>query len=209
MKARILWVGAAVIALSAALAHAHDPMPSDKKTELSNAMRNLWEQHVWWTRLYIVSAVAALPDKDATTKRLLKNQSDLGNAIKPYFGDAAGDKLTALLKDHILIAAELVDAAKAGDKTKVTATKKKWDANADDIAAFLTAANPTDWPITATKPMMHQHLDMTVQEVTAHLEGRHADEVATFDRIEDQALMMADTLTTGIVHKFPDKFATK
>src|SRR5688572_21804546 len=72
---------------------------------LRNAMRKLWEDHITWTRLFIVSEAADLPDKAATTERLLRNQVDIGNAIKPYYGDPAGNKLADLLKDHIMIAA--------------------------------------------------------------------------------------------------------
>jgi hypothetical protein len=99
------------------------------RSDFRNAMRKLWEDHITWTRLYIVSATADLPDKDATTQRLLQNQTDIGNAIKPFYGDAAGTKLTALLKDHILIAADLVAAAKVGD------TAKKDAANANGSLA--------------------------------------------------------------------------
>jgi hypothetical protein len=81
-------------------------------------MRKLREDHITWTRLYIVSATADLSDKDATAKRLLQNQTDIGNAVKPFYGDAAGDKLAALPKDHILIAVDIIDAAKKGDTAK-------------------------------------------------------------------------------------------
>jgi hypothetical protein len=111
------------------------------REDLRAEMRRLWEEHVTWTRLYIVSAVADLPDKDATAKRLLQNQTDIGNAVKPFYGDAAGDKLTSLLKDHIMIAVEIIDAAKKGDAAKQDAAVKRWQANADDIAVFL--APPT------------------------------------------------------------------
>src|SRR6476469_8448346 len=94
-------------------------MESTKEAALHDDMRKLWEDHITWTRLFIVSAVADLPDKDATTQRLLQNQVDIGNAIKPFYGDAAGDKLTALLKEHILGAAALLTAAKAGDNAGV------------------------------------------------------------------------------------------
>ncbi|CAN5441015.1 hypothetical protein BH20ACI3_BH20ACI3_19420 [soil metagenome] len=109
-------------------------------------MRKLWEDHITWTRVFIISAVADLPDKAAATDRLLQNQVDIGNAIKPYYGNAAGDKLTALLKEHITTAAEIVAAAKAGDKSKQDDATKRWFANADQIAAFLSGANPKNWP---------------------------------------------------------------
>ena len=121
-------------------------------------MRKLWEDHITWTRLYIVSAVGGLADKDATAQRLLQNQTDIGNAIKPFYGDAAGAKLTALLRDHILVAAELIDAAKAGNKPKQDDATKRWFANADEIAAFLSGANAKNWPLADAKKMMHDHL---------------------------------------------------
>jgi hypothetical protein len=103
-------------------------------------MRKLWEDHITWTRVFVLSALADLPDKQATTDRLLANQVDIGNAIKPYYGDAAGEKLTSLLKTHITTAAELVSAAKAKDNAKVDDAKKRWYANADEIAVFLSTA---------------------------------------------------------------------
>src|SRR5213082_627589 len=96
------------------------------RAQFHDAMRKLWEDHVTWTRLFIVSAAAGLPDKDATTQRLLQNQTDIGNAVAEFYGKDAGDKLTSLLKDHILIAADLVGAAKAGDSAKAADAKKKW-----------------------------------------------------------------------------------
>jgi hypothetical protein len=119
--------------------------PTKRQTQVSraafhDAMRKLWEDHITWTRVFVLSALADLPDKQATTDRLLANQVDIGNAIKPYYGDAAGEKLTSLLKTHITTAAELVSAAKAKDNAKVDDAKKRWYANADEIAVFLSTA---------------------------------------------------------------------
>src|SRR5437868_4715438 len=142
MKAHLRIVrGTLAIVLALAATGLLAPTPTTAATsalEFRNAMRKLWEDHITWTRLFIVSAAADLPDKDATTQRLLQNQVDIGNAIRPYYGDAAGDKLTALLKDHILGAAELVMAAKAGDNAAIQTASDKWYANANEIAAFLS-----------------------------------------------------------------------
>src|SRR5687768_8496961 len=103
----------------AAAAEAEDAARAVKAidpVEFRRDMRVLWEDHVAWTRLFIVSAVAGLGDTDATAKRLLQNQADIGEAVAQFYGDAAGEKLEALLRDHILIAGDLVAAAKAGDK---------------------------------------------------------------------------------------------
>ena len=179
---------------------------STKEAALRDAMRKLWEDHITWTRLFIVSAVADLPDKGATTDRLLQNQVDIGNAIKPYYGDAAGEKLTALLKTHITTAAELVAAAKANDTAKMTDANKRWYTNADEIAAFLSGANPKSWPAAEMKQMMREHLDLTTAEAVAHLKGNWADDVAAYDKIHSQILQMADMLSAGIINQYPAKF---
>ena len=196
----------AVALLACAPALAADPQPLDRHA-FDAGMRKLWEDHVTWTRLYIVSALAGLPDKDATAKRLLQNQTDLGNAIKPFYGDEAGAKLTALLRDHILIATELIDAAKAGDRGKQDGATARWQSNADDIAAFLSGANPKGWPPAEARKMMREHLDLTTEEVVAHLKKDWTASIASYDKVHEQILHMADMLSSGIADQFPDKFS--
>ena len=174
--------------------------------QFHDAMRKLWEDHITWTRTFVIAALADLPDKDAATQRLLRNQDDIGNAIKPYYGDAAGSQLTALLKDHITTAAALVGALKSNDDGKAAAEKAKWFKNADDIAAFLSKANPTAWPLDAATKMMHEHLDATTEEVSARLKKDWAGDVTAYDKVHEQILGMADMLCQGIQNQFPEKF---
>jgi len=181
-------------------AHAHS------KLAFHDAMRKLWIDHVAWTRLYIVSAAAGLPDTQLTAERLLKNQQDIGDAVADFYGRPAADQLTALLKDHILVAAELVGAAKAGDEAKSADAKKRWYANADDIAAFLSKANPDHWPLATLQSMMKTHLDQTLDEATYRLQGKHAEEIAKYEEIVAHILTMADALSSGIEAQFPQKF---
>jgi len=182
-----------------------DSPPIDRQSFRAD-MRKLWEDHITWTRLYIVDAIGGLPEKDSTAQRLLQNQVDLGNAIKPFYGDAAGTKLTGLLRDHILIAAELIDAAKEGDNAKKEDANRRWFANADEIAGFLTGANPKNWPADASRTMMHDHLNLTTQEVVAHLQKDWAADIAAYDKVHAQILHMADMLSSGIEKQFPNKF---
>jgi hypothetical protein len=193
------------VALSLALGMLAAPSFAATKDELRQGMRKLWEDHITWTRLYIVSATSDLPDKDATAKRLLQNQTDIGNAVKPFYGDAAGEKLTALLKDHILIAVDIIDAAKKGDDAKKNAAVQKWTANADEIAAFLSGANPKNWPAADMKRMMREHLDATTAELVARLQKNWDADVAAYDRVHGQILHMADMLSDGIIKQFPAK----
>lgn len=178
----------------------------DKQFAFRSAMRKLWEDHITWTRLYIVSVAAELPDKDTTAQRLLRNQKDIGDAVKPFYGQAAGDKLTTLLREHILGAAALLAAAKAGDTAKVNVASRRWYANADDIATFLSSANPENWPLVEMKKMMREHLDLTLGEATARLKGDWTADIAAYDKVHAQILGMADMLSAGIIRQFAAKF---
>ena len=171
-----------------------------------DAMRKLWEDHITWTRLTIVSLSNGLADTDPTVQRLLQNQDDIGDAIKPFYGDAAGEQLSALLRDHILIAAEIIQAAKNGDTAAQNDAIARWYANADDIAVFLNTANPKNWPLDEMKAMMKEHLDLTLQEAVAYLHGDYPASVTAYDQIHLQALDMADMLSTGIVRQFSKRF---
>lgn len=171
-----------------------------------DAMRKLWEDHITWTRLVIIGTFEDLPDLDPTVQRLLQNQVDIGDAIKPFYGDEAGEQLTALLTDHILIAAEILQAAKKGDTAALEDAVERWYANADDIAVFLNAANPKHWPLEEMKAMMKEHLDLTLEEAVAYLEGDYEASIAAYDEVHLQALEMADMLSTGIIKQFPKKF---
>lgn len=180
--------------------------PEDKQAAFQATMRKLWEDHITWTRIFIISAAADLPDKAAATDRLLQNQVDIGNAIKAYYGEAAGDKLTSLLKEHITTAAEVVAAAKANDKAKLDDASKRWSANADQIADFLSGANPKNWPAADMRKMMHEHLDLTTAEAVARLKGDWAADIAAYDRVHEEILQMADMLSAGIIKQNAAKF---
>ena len=172
---------------------------------LDVAMRKLWTDHVVWTRQYIVSAIAELPDGNAAAGRLLKNQEDIGNAIVPVYGSAAGQKLTGLLKEHIMIAVDLIAAAKAGNQTKFQEEDRKWSNNVADIADFLSGANP-HWPKKDVLDLLNLHLSLTKKEAVARLEKKWDEDVQAFDDIFTEILTVADTLSAGIHGQFPGKF---
>ncbi|MGH3142900.1 MAG: hypothetical protein ACRDO9_07200 [Gaiellales bacterium] len=204
------------LALSGGHAAAHGVAPhdesahasiSDRELGLRNAMRKLWEDHVTWTRLAVIGLIGGTPDTQATVSRLLRNQTDIGNAIKPFYGRAAGNQLTALLRQHILIAADVIAAAKAGDQKALTKSQAHWGANANQIARFLNRANPRSWKLSEMRAMLHEHLALTTNEVVSRLQRRWAADVANYERIHIQALEMADMLSSGIVSQFPGRFS--
>ena len=170
------------------------------------ALRKLWSDHVIWTREYIIAAVAGTPDADAAAGRLLKNQEDIGAAIAGYYGDAAGARLTELLKEHILIAVDLVAAAKSGDTAAFATHDARWTANIEEIATFLSGANP-NWPKADVLDLLALHLKLTKDETVARITGDWASDVKAFDDIFTEIMVLADALHDGIVAQFPERFA--
>jgi hypothetical protein len=171
-----------------------------------DAMRKLWEDHVTWTRLAIVTFAAGYGGFGATAARLLENQEDIGDAIKPFYGAEAGDQLTALLRDHILIAVEILQAAKAGDTAAVEEASARWYANANAIADFLSAANPKFWPQEMMRAAMNMHLDQTLDEAAHELAGEYERSVGDYEDAHLHILAMADVLSSGIIEQFPSRF---
>jgi hypothetical protein len=189
-----------------AVSHA-DASARSQKEAFAAQMRKLWEDHITWTRLFIVSDATlpeTLPDLGPTTQRLLANQDEIGDAVARFYGRTAGDQLTALLKEHILGAAALLNAAKAGLDT--TAASAAWYANANEIADFLHAANPRNWSQAEMRDMMKMHLDLTLEEAVARLSGDYQADIAAYDKVHAEILQMADMLSSGIIAQFPQAF---
>ena len=190
------------------------PVISRSAVTFHDAMRKLWEDHITWTRNVIISFEvndpnpnATLPDLNAALERLFQNQADIGNAIKPYYGDKRGDQLTALLHDHIAIAGEILQAVKTGNTAAYQDANARWYANAHDIAVFLSETlDPPLGSLAEMDAMMKDHLDNTTAEVVARLTGDWTGDVAAYDKVHSQVLEMADMLSDGIIANFPAKF---
>lgn len=181
---------------------------SEQEVSLKSSMRLVWEQHVYWTRLTIISLAFNLPDVDFVTARLLRNPTDMGNLLKPYYGNRIATRFSNLIREHLVIAVELVKAAKAGDQKAVAAAERRWYANGEEIAEFLSTINPYILK-NEFKEMFFEHLALTTSEAVFIIQKDYKSSIAVFDKIEAEALQMADTITVGIVKQFPKSFKNK
>lgn len=193
---------------AAAPATSASSAPTITRSELilRRDMRKLWEDHIVWTRLAIISLINGSPDTEATVARLLQNQTHIGDAVKPFYGKAAGNELTRQLKQHILIAADVIAAAKAGDQAKLADAQERWATNGDDIASVLNSVNPRYWKLAAMEAELRTHLKLTTDEVVARLTRNWSADVAAYDKIHRHALHVADLLSSGLVKQFPQRF---
>ncbi|HTO15141.1 MAG TPA: hypothetical protein VLZ83_05195 [Edaphocola sp.] len=179
---------------------------SDKVEVLRTEQRKLWSDHMHWT-LATVDAFFYEPSQlNSKLARLMQNQEDIGNSIKPYYGAAAGDQLTALLKEHIQLAVPVLTAAKNGDQSALGTAVADWKVNAKEIADFLTSANDKNWPASVTEPHMEGHIDQTIDYSVKVLTEDYAGGLTSFEFALNHMLGLADVLTNGISKQFPDKF---
>jgi hypothetical protein len=184
----------------------HHVFNNSSASELRINLRVLWEDHAMYTRNVILNVIDELPGTNEAISRLLQNQVDIGNAIKPVYGTDAGNKLADLLKEHIVIAGDLLKAAKANNDAGFKAANTRWFKNADDISVFLNEANPKNWPLDEMKKMMHDHLSLTTLQAVARLKKDYKADIEAFDKTKAELLEMSDMLAAGIISQFPEKF---
>ncbi len=146
-----------------------------------------------------------LPDLPQTINRLLQNPWDFAEVFSRYYGQAIGNKLGRLLTEHLTVAAELVQAAKAGDNRRVAELDRIWHRNAGEIAELLAKINPF-WSRQSWVTMLFEHLRLVRQEAVTMLQGDFQASIDTYDMIETQSLDMADVMWLGIIKQFPDRF---
>lgn len=174
---------------------------SQTMLDVINTYRLLWEQHGAWTRMAISSLVFDTPDKEFTIKRLLRNPKDFSVIFKYFYGDMIGNQFDELLTEHLVVAADLVNAAKTGDTELVGDIEKRWYQNGMDIARFLNQINPyylfEDW-----KKMMFDHLELVKMEAVELINKDFQKSVETYDTMESQILKMADMMSHGLIKQF-------
>jgi hypothetical protein len=186
--------------------HGHDHGQTSAATELRDGMRKLWSDHMQWTYATVDAFFHNTDALQPTLDRLLANQADLGQAIVPYYGKKAGDQLTKLLTTHINDAVPVLQAAQSGDDAALHAALDDWYANAREIADFLASADPVHWPRSATRPALEMHIDQTTAYAVDLLQGDYGKAIEDYDAAFEHMLGLADTLSTGIVERFPHRF---
>jgi hypothetical protein len=196
---------AAALALCSLVVSCDDaaaPAPVTSQVELRDDLRELWTAQATWTRHVIVSATAALPDAEVARGRLLANQDEIGDALRPFYGDAVADRLTVLLREQVTLTLAMIAAERSGDQQSLSRTSAAWYASADGLARFL-ADTGAGWDEDALRSMMREHLDQTLVEANARIAQEWELEAATYDGIMLHAREIADALAAGLERELP------
>jgi hypothetical protein len=157
----------------------------------------MWLQHVYWTRLLLISIAERLDDQSETTARLLQNPGDIANIFARYFTRKSVGEVEQLLTEHLQIGAELITALRDGDNS-AGELDKNWYINAEKMAKAFNCMNPC-YDYCEFKDMLFTHLDLTKKEVAARLAKEYKNDIAAFSEVEREAINMADMMTRGIM----------
>jgi len=172
---------------------------------LSNNMRFVWEQHVYWTRMLLLSIAHRLEDQQYVTGRLLRNPHDIADIYEKYYGKEIAGKIAALLTEHLQIGAKLITALRDKQSEEAGKLTKQWYINADKMAEAFSSINP-HYNLEELRKMLYKHLELTTQEVAMRLAGNYKADIEAFDQVEHEAISMADYFSFGIMNQFPYKF---
>ena len=178
---------------------------SINKVHLLEQMNLVWEQHIMWTRMLLISIAENLKDLDATEARLLQNPRDIANIFKIYYGDDIANQIQKLLTEHLTIGKNLIVALKNGNKEEAARLNTNWYRNADEMAEAFSRINPF-YPKEEVRRMLYEHLRLTTNEVNARLSGKYAEDINAYDLIQKEILMMSHFFVDGIVKQFPNLF---
>lgn len=176
-----------------------------KQINLINSMRLRWSQHVYWTRMLLISIAERLKDVDAVTARLMRNPNDIAGIFADYYSTDVAGTISQLLSEHLQIGAALITALRDGMTAQADALDHQWYVNADKMSNAFGAINPY-YKQEEMREMLYRHLDLTKQEVAMRLAGNYPADISAFDAVETEALMMADAFSSGLIRQFPQMF---
>ena len=178
---------------------------SINEVRLLEQMNLVWEQHIMWTRMLLISIAENLKDLDATQARLLQNPKDIADIFRRYYENMVANQIQELLTEHLVIGKELIVALKNNNQEQATKLNTKWYQNADSMAEAFSSINPF-YPKEEIRKMLYDHLKLTTNKVNARLKGDYAEDIKAYDMVQKEILKMSQFFVMGIVQQFPNLF---
>jgi gas vesicle protein len=178
-----------------------------KAVELRLALRDLWQGHIFWVRTVVL--MTKLGDKEgakAAEEQVVQNAKDIAGAVVPYYGKEAGDKLFNLLSGHYGAVKDSMNAVYSGNKEAEKVAMDKMTKNAEEIATFLSSANPKNWPKEALVSALAAHGGYHMAQIGQINAKDFSAEAKTWTAMKKQVNEIADVLASGIIKQFPQRF---
>lgn len=173
--------------------------------DTNNQMRLAWLQHVYWTRMLLISIAERLKDEEAVTNRLMENPAEIAEVFESFYGPEVLQAIVTQLTEHLRIGGALITALRDGKQQEAASLNTQWHQNAARIAQLFAAINPY-YSEQEVLEMMNRHLELTTREVVARLSGNYAKDIQEFGEVEEEVLEMADYFTSGLLNQFSEQF---
>lgn len=165
----------------------------------------VWADHVFYTRNYLISVLSNIEDVGEISSRLLQNQEDIGNLLRPYYDSATVDHLVELLKSHVTILVDIIAASLAQQPTEELVTN--WRTNCEQIVKQLEEMN-SYWEQSPLESLWSMHLTLTLNEVQYRLIKNWSSDIMNFDKITENIYAISDCIVKGVVMQNKIKFCT-
>ena len=156
-------------------------------------MNLVWQEHIMWTRLLLISIAEDLKDLEATQTCLLKNPKDIADVFRPYYRNLIANEIEKLLTEHLVIGKDLIVALKNNNQEQANLLNTKWYQNADRMAEAFNSINPY-YPKEEIQNMLYEHLRLTTIEVNARLKGDYVADINAYDMVQNEILKMSSFL---------------
>jgi hypothetical protein len=175
-----------------------------KVAATKKSVENLWIGHINAVRKVVVAKIAG-QDIKAAEGEVVSNAHAIADAIAGFYGKPAGDKLFALLAAHYGAVKAYLDATVAKDTAGQSAATDKIMANVEDIATFLSGANPY-LPKAAVAEMFTVHGSHHISQIQELVAKDPTAEAKTQAEMKAHMIAIADALVDAIARQFPEKF---
>lgn len=164
-----------------------------------NKMRLLWESQAFWLRNYLIS----IPSSEKSLNALLANQDAIGNSIKPYFDNTTGDKLSAMLKTHMLMTVDLINASRNGRRTKTMLDQ--WYTSGDELISYVSSLNP-EIDKKLSSQLWREFQGSVLNEIDAYTRKDVNAESDAFVVSFNHISLFSDSLSLAFEKQFPEQF---
>jgi hypothetical protein len=181
--------------------------PASAKLQATRAAeRKLWRGHAEAVRKVVVAKIAGNAAAEKTAEAgVVANAREIANSISPFYGQAASDKLFNLLAGHYGAVKAYLDASVAKDAKGQSNATDGLTSNADQIATFLSNANP-HLPKATVMELLQVHAGHHISQIQELIARDAAAEAKTRAAMLEHMDVLGDALANGIAAQFPSKF---
>jgi len=177
--------------------------------ETKMALRDLWVEHVFWIRSYVLATHARdkAQSKIAETE-VISNAKALASTIAPFYGQPAAAALLKLLAGHWGAVRDYNTATLAKSKPGQDKAIGELTSNAHEIAKFLSGANP-NLPEDVVFGLLSAHGGHHVAQINQIASSDFRDEAATWHAMRQHMLVISDAIADALAKQFPARFQAR